>query len=218
MAAAEEHGHKAEDHRRAASAPDSDPTGPLGYQCGDVALSDQTTSGGERLVQSVPCWNVGEEAAGHQRALARREQQHARAERAAAASLVATELSACRGVRPRDLDRSPFAHSRDIAAVIPHRETGRLRGVRIVWKPVLSLTAGWMRQVIDCHRARFERLGEPATYLPDDPTLLAGASVTVEQHGAHLEVVVVTDDDVAARVAVERAQDLLGNRTAVLEQ
>lgn len=217
MAAADEHTRQAEqaEERRVASLPHRDPISPAGYQCGDVALSDQTTSGGERLVQTVPCWNIQEESADHARLIAAREREYARASRAAAANLVAAELAACRGVSARDLRRSPFSYRRDISAVIPHRETGTLRGVRIVFKPVLGLTEGWMRRVIACHRARFERLGEPASYFPEDPTLLAGATATVEARGNHLEVVIVVDDETNAHVAVARARDLVTQRTAI---
>ncbi|HEU4734018.1 MAG TPA: hypothetical protein VFT22_39270, partial [Kofleriaceae bacterium] len=128
---------------------------------------------------------------------------------------VENELAACRGLSPRELEHSPFAHRKEIAAVIPHRVTGTLRGVRVVWKPVPGLTAPWMRQAIACHRARFERLGEPTVYMPDDPTLVAHADVTVEQRGDHLEVLIETPDDTAGRVALERARDLVRPQTAV---
>jgi hypothetical protein len=103
----------------------------------------------------------------------------------------------------------------EIAEVIPHRERGEVRGVRIVFKPVLGLSPAWMEQAIACHRARFERLGEPADYLADDPTLVPGAEATVSLHAGHLEVLVETRDDVAAHVALGRAQDLVRARTAV---
>jgi hypothetical protein len=214
MTAADEHSEKAAAHRRAAAIPDQDPTSPSGYQCGDVAMSDQTTSGGERLVQSVPCWNVDEEIAEHHRWQADREQLLADHERRAATQMVEDEIAACRGLSARELEHSPFAHRREIAQVIPRREAGVLRGVRIVWKPVLGLSADWMRQAIACHRARFERLGEPSIYLPDDPTLVAHATVTVHEWRGHLEVLVESDDEISSRVALERARDLVRERTA----
>jgi hypothetical protein len=214
MASADEHAQRAADERRVASLPDHDPGGPGGYQCGDVALSDQATSGGERLVQSVPCWDPGEESAEHHRFVALREQQLAATERRAAAGMVEDEIAACRGLSPRELEHSPFAHRREIAAVIPHRPAGVLRGVRIVWHPVLGLSADWMRRSIACHRARFERMGEPAIYLPDDPTLVARATVTVTQHSGHLEVLIETADDMTGEVVLARARDLLRPRTA----
>lgn len=216
MASAKEHAARADARRRTAAAAERDPTHPGGYQCGDVALSDQTTSGGERLVQAVPCWDTTERSVAQHRwgAQAGQDERLADAERRAAASLLEAERSACRGLRARDLESSPFAHRREIAEVVPHREAGVLRGVRIVWKPVLGLTAGWMQQAIACHRARFERLGEPATYLPEDPTLVANATATVEQRGGHIEVLIETRDDTSSHVALGRAMDLVGPRTA----
>jgi hypothetical protein len=162
----------------------------------------------------VPCWDATEEIAGQSQRSAAHEDRLADADRRAAASLIEAERTACRGLRARDLERSPFSHRREIAEVVPHRGAGVLRGVRIVWKPVLGLTASWMRQAIACHRARFERLGEPATYLPEDPTLIANATATVEQRGSHLEVLIETSDDVSSHVALGRARDLVGPRAA----
>jgi hypothetical protein len=216
MEAAAVHSERAEQHRAATvKLPDTASGGSAGYQCGDTVLSDQSTSGGERLVQSVPCWDTGEELAEHHRYLAEREQKLARTERRTATHLVEDELAACRGLSPRELEHSPFAHRKEIATVIPHHVTGVLRGVRVVWKPVPGLTASWMRQAIDCHRARFERLGEPTVYLPEDPTMVARANVAVEQRGDHLEILIETPDDMTGRVALERARDLVRPQTAI---
>jgi hypothetical protein len=215
MQAADQHAQRAEDHRQAIHPPPTSGTGsPLDYQCGDRDMSDQLTSGGQRMLPEVPCWDPAEEHDQRERALAEREQHRADAERRAATRLVEAELAACRGISPGEAGHSPFAHRREIAEVIPHRERGEIRGVRIVFKPVMGLSVGWMEQAIACHRARFERLGEPPTYLTDDPTLVRGATTTVAVHGGHLEVLVVTHDDVAAHVALARAQDLLRPLTA----
>jgi len=214
MAAADEHEGLADEHRQAGHVPDSARASGRGYQCGDTVMSDQATSGGERLVQATPCWDTDEELAAHHQYLATREQRAARKERRVAAGLVEAELAACKGLPAQELEHSPFAHRREIAEVIPHRDAGVLRGVRVVFKPVPGLTATWMRQAVACHRARFERLGEPATYLPDDPTLVARAVTTVELRAGHIEVVVDVADDVLAAVALDRAQDLIRARTA----
>jgi hypothetical protein len=220
MESADQHAERAERYRQAARLPDTAKTGADRYNCGDRALSDQATSGGERLLPTVPCWDVAEENAEHQRFLAAREQEIARTERRTATGMVEAEIAACRGMSERELEHSPFAHRKEIAAVIPqgpqgpHRETGALRGVRIVFKPVPGLTAAWMRQAIACHRTRFERLGEPTTYLPEDPTLVAGSNATVDVRNGHLEVVVEAADAGSARIALERAQNLFRPRTA----
>lgn len=216
MEDAEQHSDQAEQYRQAgATLPDTQRATPEGYSCGDTVMSDQLMSGGERIVQAVPCWDASEELAEHRRFLAEREQNLAQVERRAATGMVETELAACKGLSPAELEHSPFAHRREIAAVIPNHVTGTLRGVRVVWKPVPGLTADWMRRAIECHRARFERLGEPAIYLPEDPTLVARATATVEQHNGHLEVLIEAADDVSGQVALERALDLVRPRTAV---
>jgi len=214
MQSADAHEQRAEQHRQASRLPDSARNPGERYSCGDTSLIDQATSGGERLMPTVPCWDVAEENAQHQRYLAAREERIARTERRDATSMVETELAACRGLSEREREHSPFSHRKEIAAVIPHRDSGVLRGVRIVFKPVPGLTEVWMRQAIACHRARFERMGEPAGYLPEDPTLVAGTATTVDMRSGHLEVVIATDDGRSARVALDRARDLVGQRTA----
>lgn len=213
MEAADAHSESAELHHDAARAPDSARI--ENYQCGDPDdRSDQLTSGGQRLMPMVPCWDPVEEHAQRERAAARREDKLARQERRAAAALVETKVDACRGISEAEMGHSPFAHRHAIASAIPHEVAGAMRGVRIVFKPVPGLTQGWLEQAIACHRAEFERLGEPPTYLSDDPTLVRGAVATVSSHRGHLEVVVETRDEVAANVALGRARDLVGPRTA----
>jgi hypothetical protein len=220
MEAADRYDELADAHRSAAGPPDT-LINPDNYQCGDVDLDETLTSGGKPLMRfgghSVPCWNPVEEYAQRQRLAAERLHHRAQNERHAAARLVEAEREACRGISPAEIEHSPFAHRREIAEVIPHRERGKVRGVRIVFKPVVGLSPAWMEQAIACHRARFERLGEPPTYLADDPTLVSGAVTTVSLHRGHLEVLVETRDDVGAHVALGRAQDLVRpwTRTAV---
>jgi hypothetical protein len=215
MESADAHAERAERHREASRLPDTVKNGSERYSCGnDGGLSDQATSGGERLLPTVPCWDVAEENAQHQRYLAAREEGIARTERREATAMVETEIAACRGLSAREIEHSPFAHKKEIAAVIPHRDAGTVRGVRIVFKPVPGLSESWMRQAIACHRARFERMGEPAGYLPDDPTLVAGAVATVDMRSGQLEVLIETSDPTSTRVALGRARDLIGARTA----
>jgi hypothetical protein len=184
-----------------------------GYTCGDTVQSDQLTSGGQRIEQSVPCWDTGEDEIVHEDYMAQLGEENAEAKRTsdqqANAQVAVQEHQACDGLSQREQERSPFRHRHEIAEVIPHREADQLRGVRIVWKQVPGLTAAWMQQAIACHQARFERLGEPSVYLPEDPTLVAHANVTVEDHKGHLEVVVDTTDPTASQVALDRAQNLL---------
>ena len=214
MQSADAHAERADQHRQAARVPDSARSPGERYNCGDTALIDQATSGGERLMPVVPCWDVAEESAEHQRYLAAREDRIARTERRAATAMVEAELAACRGMSEREREHSPFAHRKEIAAVIPHRESGVIRGVRIVFTPVPGLTESWMRQAIACHRARFERTGEPAGYLPDDPTLVAGSITTVDMRSGRLEVLIETSDATSTRIVLDRARALVGQRTA----
>ena len=180
------------------------------YSCGDTVMSDQLTSGGQRVVQATPCWDTGEERSAHDEYVAKLAAEHTEAaDRRVDNQRVADEQTACAGLSQRELEHTPFSHRREIAEVIPHREAGNPRGVRIIWKPVPGLTADWMRQAISCHRARFERMGEPPIYHPHDPTLVAHATVRVEDHGGHLEVIIETPDDANGQLVIDRAQSLV---------
>lgn len=197
--------------QRAAERPESSPGD--SYTCGDTVMSDQLTTGGQRVVWAVPCWDTGEEKIAHEEYMTQLASERAAADAArdqrADRRLVDEEQAACAGIAQSEIEHTVFSHRREIADVIPHREGDSLRGVRIVWKQVPGLTADWMRKSIACHRAQYERMGESPLYFPKDPTLVAHASVTVEERAGHLEVVVDTTDSAASQLALDRANDLL---------
>lgn len=190
--------------------------GPESYSCGlDPTLNEQLTSGGEPITQWVPCWDAQEEAEMQHRAVAARERAAAAEDRATAASLARAEARHCRGIPERELDHSPFAHRRAIDEVVPHRDaSGALRGVRVLFKRVPGLTGAYLERAIACHQARFAVLGMPPTYLPEDPTLVAGAEITVTERASYIEVLVRSSDDVGAAVALGRARELAPTQTA----
>jgi len=209
---AEQHEENAIAHERAVAEADG-PSDPAAYACGDTVLNDQLTSGGEQLTSWMPCWDLKEEAAIGHRYLARKERAAAKEDREMAALLARTERQYCRGIPDRELSHSPFAHQKAIAQIIPHRQSGEIHGVRIVFKPVPGLTAGYMTQAIACQRARFLVLGKPVEQ-PEDPTLLDGAEVTVTARDGYLEVLVRTESTVDGNIVLARARELLEPRTA----
>jgi len=213
MASADEHERRAKSHDEAAVIAESQ-AGPTSWSCGDVALNDQLTTGAERVTSWMPCWDVSEESAQHHRYVAAKERRAARHDRETAARLLAAERTACGGLPSRELEHSPLDHTKEIAEVVPHRESGNIRGVRIEFKPVLGLSAAWMRTAIACHQARYAALGNPGEYAPRDPTLVPGAHVAVEQHGDHVEVLVITDTEVDGKIALERGKALVAPQTA----
>ena len=197
--------------RREAEHPGTNPGD--SYTCGDTVMNDQATTGGQRLAWAVPCWDTGEEKIAHEEYMtqlaAERASADAEREQRADDRQVKEEQAACAGLAQSEIEHSVFSHRREIADVVPHREGDRVRGVRIVWKPVPGLTADWMRQSIACHRAQFERLGEPSIYFPNDPTLVAHAQVSVDEHDGHLEVLVETSDEPSGQIALDRANELI---------
>jgi hypothetical protein len=193
------------------SAPEKAPVA-AAYTCGDTVLEDQVTSGGQRLVYWQPCWDWEAETGD------RREYTAVATEQSRDPKLAQAEETACANLGPRERERSPFTHKKQIAEVIPHRVAGQLSGVRVVFKPVAGLNAEWMRKDIACHRARWETLGRH-TIGSSDPTLVDGSSVSVIERNGHVEVLVETETPEQAEIALARAKGSLmpvtGSQSAV---
>lgn len=206
----------AREHDNVAQVSDSTaPAAPKTYTCGDTVLDDQPASGGERITTLVPCWDREEEAEHARHHQAAPAPELARARETHRGALAAASLIHCKGIPETELTHSPFAHEKSIAEVIPHRREGELAGVRIVFRDTPGLTADWMRQAIACHRARHEVLGRPASYLPEDPTLVEGAEVRVTQQGNNIQVFITTPTPGAGRIAYERASELVRPKAAI---
>ena len=174
------------------------------YGCGDKVLNNTVTTEGHPVTYWVPCWNISSQTMQRHDTLATSERAQARADRRAAARLAEAEAAACANISDADRSRSPFVHRDDIDAVLPHRESGVLRGVRVVFKVVPALDATWMRRAIACHQAHVAMLGHVPPSLADDPTLLPGARVSVGQQGPQVTVLVETSPDLAP-IAIAQA-------------
>jgi hypothetical protein len=211
--AAQLHEQRAQQHDQVA-AHELASANPDAYDCGDTVLADQVTSGGERLVNMVPCFNVQDEAAAAHRAAARRERAAAKADRAAASQMVSAEIQQCAGLPTSELDHSVFLHPRSIAAVTPFVQDGRVEGARIRFKPVRHLDAAWVRMTIACHQAQFIAAGRDPSLMSYDPTLVDGARISVaSKPDGSVEVTVSAADDAAANVILQRAQELMTEST-----
>jgi hypothetical protein len=114
-----------------------------------------------------------------------------------------------------ELTHTPFYHREDIALVQPYKESGTLMGARIRFKPVEGLTADWMRQAIQCHRARAATLGHDPSYMDYDPTLVSELDVAVTESRGTVEELVRSRNDVNAAVVLSRAEALLARPVAV---
>jgi hypothetical protein len=191
----------------------ADPTArPAAYACGDTVLNDQATSGGEPLTLAMPCWDYQDEAehavappvVAQASAIQRR--TAADSEIQAIKGLAESEIAACAHIPQREREHSPFSHRRSIAEVMPLFEAGKLRGAKVVFKPVPGLSADWLREDIACHQAHVAVLGSVPDAMAQDPTLVQNAEVTVIDEGDHLMVVVHTDSPDQAAVALAKAQ------------
>ncbi|MBK9034721.1 MAG: hypothetical protein IPL61_26230 [Myxococcales bacterium] len=204
------HDRAAAAHERAAN--EARRSGSGGYACGDRALSDQTTTGGEPVTRWVPCWSVEQEGSAEHEAAAERLRTEAREHRAIARTLVDVERTFCAILVDDELTHTPLFHRDDIASVEPYREDDRVVGARVTFKRVRGLDADYLRQALLCHRARMATLGYPATYMAYDPSMLAHSHIAVDERGGPVVLTVRGDDEVTAAVVWSRAEALVGAR------
>ncbi len=184
--------------------------------CGDPVLNDQLTTGGQRVTTWQPCFDVGDEAAVDQRqqVIASYDRQLENRENEVDRALPLDTLAACAGVPLAEQGHSPFAHRASIDRVEPVHENGELVGVRVVFQPVRGLTADWLRRDIACQQARWDALGNVATWRPDDPTLVEGATTTVLDRAGHVEVIITVPSPEQAHVALVRARESRAQQAA----
>ncbi len=186
--------------------------GSASYACGNQPLSDQTTSGGERVTSWVPCWSVSHDASAAHDAAAERLREEARQHRAVARNLLDVERTFCTGLPADELTHTPLYHRHDIAGVEPYREGGELAGARITFKAVPGLSPDYLSHALLCHRARMATLGYPTTYMAYDPAMLVHTHLAVDDQGGPIVVTIRADDDVTAAAVWSRAQALLNAR------
>lgn len=213
LAEADRHEADARHHDQQVAAVAEDPATAT-YTCGDRAMSDQSTSGGERLVLRAPCWTAGGGSAERHRQVAERLRTDAAAHRARARVLLQAEARACSQLPEEERDHTPFHHYDDILAVSAELDGDRLAGARIKFRPVPNLSAEWMRQALGCHSARAAAIGWPTTFMADCPSVVAGAETTVLEEPDGLVVVVRAKDPAAALVIYARAEQLLDPPTS----
>jgi len=180
--------------------------------CGDHAVAAQSTSGGEVLARTAPCWSDARSDAERHRVAATRLRTDARAHRALARQLVGSARDACAAMPETELEHSAFSHREDIAAVEALVEGDHVRGARIRFERVAGLTAEWLGQSLRCHQSLAAAVGFAPTYMPDCPSVVAGAETTVEDTDAGLVVEVRAAEPAAALAIYARAEELIGGR------
>lgn len=185
---------------------------PTRATCGDTASTELVTSGTERLHILPPCWAGEVDAVRRDRVHAAQLRADARRHRIQARELVRTEQQWCAGLPEAELDHTPFDHREDLRAVQAELEGDRVRGARILFKPVKGLSADWMRQTLACHQAMAsaEGFGADHDHLASCPSTVSGARTEVLETPEGLEVVVRAIDPAAALIIYARAEALLG--------
>lgn len=175
------------------------------HKCGAYAIrTGETTKDGEPITLWMPCWDYAKDSTRYQ----------VNVDESTTKRLAQAERTQCIGLAPAALERSPFVQDNAIDEIVPHRSGATIHGAHIVFKPIPGLTVSWMRRAIACHQARWRTLGQPASYLAGDPTLVEGATVSVTEVDDHIVVLVASDTPASARMALERAQELKAPQTA----
>lgn len=180
-----------------------------GLICGDRALAQQATSGGETLTPRPPCWTTEADAVARHRTAAAQLRADARAHRALARQLVGAAREACESLPENELVVSPFSHADDLRSVDAVVEGDRVRGARIRFKPVAGLDAAWLERSLSCHQALAAAVGFEPTYMPTSPAAVEHARVVAVDTAAGPEVEIRSDDPAAALVIYARAEELL---------
>ncbi|HTR51286.1 MAG TPA: hypothetical protein VMJ10_11305 [Kofleriaceae bacterium] len=191
----------ASEHEREA---ESYENGPQTFDCGDLVLNDQYTTGGIGRVTWMPCFDVSRDASVRELELAKHLRARARAERESSMQLVRDADAACAGIPAGERERSVFARREGVASVTPHYQAGELRGVWVVFDS--SMTAGRVQHDLDCQHARWVMHGMPED--SGDLATVQGARFHVMNHNGHVEVLVTTPTRSAAEVALSRANGL----------
>jgi hypothetical protein len=179
---------------------------PHSWVCCDTVIQDQVTTGGQPVTYSQPWYNVHVEPWWRHHRIAVAERAAARAERQAAGDLQRRTLAACAGIPESERDQSLWSRPDAVAEVIPHRVSGRLRGVTMILRPNALLTADRVRRDLECRQALWAMHGERPDEAGADPTLVFGADIDVHQSGPQVVVIVTTPNDEAAQVALARAR------------
>jgi hypothetical protein len=122
------------------------------------------------------------------------------------------------GISDMDRDISPFDHREDITNVTPYvvTPTGTknpvpsTRGAVVTFRAVQGMNAEWLQRIVDCHLARNAALGFEVPEMPYCPLAVKGARAKVASTGNGFAVTVESDDPVAAKEILRRAQALVG--------
>ncbi len=202
--------HEAQARALEARAAEKERSGnPTPYTCGDTALNELATSGGERLHLAAPCWAGERSAIRRDREAAERQRAEARDHRRTARAMLVAERKWCAGLPASELEHTPFDHREDLASVQAELEGDKLRGARVRFRKVPGLSADWLRQTIACHQAMSAMHGYDPTNLSHDPSVVSGVQTTVIEGPNGLEVVMRAADPAAALVVYARAEALL---------
>jgi hypothetical protein len=181
---------------------------PARPRCADPVVTDQSTSGTERLTP-VPCWSVELSPTERHRLAAERLRAEAAVHRHDARVLLDAERAACAGVSADDMDHTPFWHHDDILAGEATLDGTRVRGARVLFRAVPGLTVVWMERVLVCHQAHAAAIGYAPTHLGYCPASVQGAKIQVSEASGGILVTIRADDEAAALVIYGRAEALL---------
>lgn len=123
----------------------------------------------------------------------------------------------CVGVPATERDQGLLAYRDSIVGTRPLKEDVQIgkakfthdRGVLISLRAQPGMSAPWLGRVAACHIALVAAAGGPANGAANDPLLVPGATVRIEETYDGFVVSVRVPDDAAATETLRRAQALL---------
>jgi hypothetical protein len=174
------------------------------YQCETHPESEQTTSGGERLQGTRVCDDVAAADRRRHEARAKELREAADHQRGLARSLLDADRAACDGI-PFDRLRDPPLRRLAARAQVADAPNG----TRITLTGE-DIDADGLRRELACHYARAALGGFDPSYMPSEPTTIAGSHFRVEKTGATVTVTVLADDPDAIELVRRRADALVG--------
>src|SRR5262249_45894888 len=159
------------------------------YICDEVTRLDELTNPSGFFLGTLvdkPCWNIHQQAITRNFVYSFHERALARNERRMAARMASQVAEACRPISANERERSLFEPER-IVQIVPIVEASVFRGVRVVLRPGIGLTATYVGQQLACRHALWVASGQDPNFAPSDPTMMPGQSVQVEDRGDHVE-------------------------------
>ena len=185
-------------------------------QAAEAHASGEAPSPGPTTCGRGGCWTSVQSPSELHKKDAERYRDLAAKHRAASASLVEAEKSACAGISDYDRDVSPFYHREDITSVSTIQQPvqsskpmgTKTVGAKVEFRALQGMTAEWLQRVVDCHLARAASMGHNMPEMDFCPLELKDVKASVSSTGNGFAINVTSDDQATVQEIIKRTQAL----------